>query len=77
MMKERGEQDEAKPTLKFIEPKEGATVNSSTVKVKLELGGELKGYKPMKDPATGMGNHIHVILDNQPYEAYYDLELGI
>jgi hypothetical protein len=74
MMKERGEQDEAKPTLKFIEPKEGVTVNSSTVKVKLELGGDLKGYKPMKDPATGMGNHIHVILDNQPYEAYYNLD---
>ncbi len=74
MMKERGEQDVAKPTLKFIEPKEGATVNSSDVKIKLEIGGELKGYKPMKDPATGMGNHIHVILDNQPYEAYYNLE---
>ncbi len=27
----------------------------------------------MKDTATGMGNHIHVILDNQPYEAYYNL----
>src|SRR3954447_9949130 len=27
----------------------------------------------MKDPSTGMGNHIHVILDNQPYEAYYDI----
>jgi hypothetical protein len=28
---------------------------------------------PHKDPATGKGNHIHVILDNQPYEAYYEL----
>ena len=74
MMKERGEQDEAKPTLTFVEPKDGATVNSSTVKVKLTLGGDLKGYKPMKDPATEMGNHIHVILDNQPYEAYYNLD---
>jgi hypothetical protein len=27
----------------------------------------------MKDPQTQMGNHIHEILDNQPYEAYYDL----
>ena len=73
MMKERGEQDEAKPTLTFVEPKDGATVNSSTVKVKLDLAGDLKGYKPMKDMTTGMGNHIHVILDNQPYEAYYNL----
>lgn len=73
MMKQRGEQDEAKPVLKFVEPKDGATVSSSTVKVKLELSGDLKGYEPGKDPATGMGNHIHVILDNQPYEAYYNL----
>src|SRR4028118_355973 len=73
MMEQRGEQDAAAPTLKIVEPKEAATVGSSTVKVKLELGGELKGYQPMKDPATGMGNHIHVILDNQPYEAYYNL----
>ncbi len=74
MMKERGAQDEAKPTLKVVEPKADSTVNSSTVKVKLEISGDLKGYKPMKDMTTGMGNHIHVILDNQPYEAYYNLD---
>jgi hypothetical protein len=73
MMTQRGEQDEAAPTLSFVSPREGATIAGSTVEVKLNLGGDLKGYKPMKDPATGMGNHIHVILDNQPYEAYYDL----
>ncbi len=74
MMAARGNQDKAFPVLKFIEPTNGATVGSSTVKVKLNLGGELMGYKPMKDPETGMGNHIHVILDNQPYEAYYNLD---
>lgn len=74
MMKERGEQDNAAPKLTVVEPKNGATVANSTVKVKLSLSGDLKGYKTMKDPATGMGNHIHVILDNQPYEAYYNLE---
>lgn len=73
MMKERGSQDEAKPTLKVVEPANGATIGSSTVKVKLDLSGDLKGYMPMMDPATKMGNHIHVILDNQPYEAYYNL----
>lgn len=74
MMAGRGEQDKAAPTLAFVEPKDGATVNSSTVKVKLNLGGDLKGYKPMMDMETKMGNHIHVILDNQPYEAYYNLD---
>jgi hypothetical protein len=70
---QRGEQDAAKPALKFVEPREGATVMGSTVKVQLALAGDLKGYQPHKDPTTGMGNHIHVILDNQPYEAYYEL----
>jgi hypothetical protein len=73
-MTARGEQDEAAPALRFVEPREGATLAGSTVNVKLALAGELKGYKPAKDPATGMGNHIHVILDNQPYEAYYNLD---
>jgi len=74
MMSQRGEEDTAKPSLKFVEPREGATINGSTVKLKLALAGDLKGYKPHKDLATGMGNHIHVILDNQPYEAYYNLD---
>jgi hypothetical protein len=72
-MAQRGEQDEAAPVLRIVEPAANATVKGSTVRVRLELKGDLKGYKPHKDPATGMGNHIHVILDNQPYEAYYEL----
>jgi len=73
LMKARGEQDNAKPTLKIAMPAKNATINGSTVDVKLDLSGDLKGYMPHKDPATGKGNHIHVILDNQPYEAYYEL----
>jgi hypothetical protein len=73
MMKARGEQDDAKPALKIAIPGKNATINGSTVEVKLELSGDLKGYMPHKDPATGKGNHIHVILDNSPYEAYYEL----
>jgi hypothetical protein len=72
-MTQRGDQDTATPVLKIVEPKEGATVSGSTVKLNLQLAGDLKGYEPHKDPSTGMGNHIHVILDNQPYEAYYNL----
>jgi hypothetical protein len=73
MSAQRGEQDAASPALTIVEPKEGSTVSGSTVKLGLKLAGDLKGYQPHKDPATGMGNHIHVILDNQPYEAYYEL----
>jgi hypothetical protein len=74
MMAARGDQDSAAPTIRVVEPAANSTVNSSTVKVKLDLSGDLKGYKPHKDPQTQMGNHIHVILDNQPYEAYYELD---
>lgn len=73
LMSERGQQDEAKPALKIVAPAKDAVINGSTVDVKLDLSGDLKGYMPHKDPATGKGNHIHVILDNQPYEAYYEL----
>jgi len=73
LMKARGEQDEAKPVLKIVSPAKDAVINGSKVEVKLDLSGDLKGYMPHKDPATGKGNHIHVILDNQPYEAYYEL----
>lgn len=73
LMKARSEQDEAKPVLKIVSPEKDAVINGSTVEVKLILSGDLKGYMPHKDPATGKGNHIHVILDNQPYEAYYEL----
>lgn len=72
-MAQRGEQDSAAPKLSIVEPKEGATVTGANVKLKLALSGDLKGYEPHKDPSTNMGNHIHVILDNQPYEAYYNL----
>ena len=73
LMKARGEQDEAQPTLKIVSPAKDGVIAGSKVEVKLDLSGDLKGYMPHKDPATGKGNHIHVILDNQPYEAYYEL----
>ncbi|HKP47145.1 MAG TPA: hypothetical protein VJT50_11140 [Pyrinomonadaceae bacterium] len=73
LMQGRGEQDNAQPKLKIVSPAKDAVINGSTVALKLDLSGDLKGYTPHKDPATGKGNHIHVILDNQPYEAYYNL----
>jgi hypothetical protein len=75
LMNQRGRQDEDKPVLKIVSPADQSTINGSTVRVRLTLSGDLAGgYKPEKDPATETGNHVHVILDNQPYEAYYDLD---
>jgi hypothetical protein len=73
LMKARGEQDQANPAIKIVSPGKDAVINGSKVEVKLDLSGDLKGYMPHKDPTTGKGNHVHVILDNQPYEAYYEL----
>jgi len=73
-MKTRGEQDAAKPELHVVSPAEGAVIIGPLVAVKLHLTGDLKGYMPHKDPVTQKGNHIHVILDNEPYEAYYELD---
>src|SRR5438128_10414491 len=64
MMKERGEQDQAKPTLRIISPAKNATINGSTEEITLELNRDLKGHKPHKDQATAKGHHIHAILDN-------------
>lgn len=72
-MTARGDQEQAKPVLKILAPADGTTVDGPNVQVRLNLSGDLKGYEPHKDPMTGTGNHIHVILDDQPYEAYYDL----
>lgn len=74
-MAARGEQDQASPALKITSPANNAAIAGSTVNVKLALSGELRGYKPGKNP-DGTGNHIHVILDNQPYEAHYQLDQG-
>lgn len=74
LMKQRGEEDQAQPVLRIVSPGKDATVNGANVDLKLNLSGDLRGYKPHKDPATGKGNHIHIILDNEPYEAYYELD---
>ncbi|HSI89354.1 MAG TPA: hypothetical protein VK918_09880 [Pyrinomonadaceae bacterium] len=77
MMAARGEQDQAQPDVEITAPEDGSVVESSTVRVEIELSGDLKGYMPGMDPETKMGNHVHVILDNQPYEAYYNIEADL
>jgi hypothetical protein len=74
-IKSRGEQESAAPELMVESPKEGETIKSSTVKVKVKVGGDLKGYAMGKSD-DGTGNHVHVILDNQPYAAHYMWDQG-
>lgn len=67
LMTERGEQETNEPELLVETPKDGATINSSNVDIKVKVNGEVK----MGKDAEGKGNHVHVILDNQPYAAHY------
>ena len=73
MMETRGEQDFARPVLRILTPVNGQQVDGTSVVVRLSLSGDLRGYTVSQDPVTGMGNHFHLILDNEPYEAYYNL----
>src|SRR5687767_9039217 len=57
LIRQRGEQDEAKPSVKIASPANNSVINGSVVAVRLNLSGDLKGYKPHKDPATNSGNH--------------------
>jgi hypothetical protein len=74
LKKERGEQEFAAPVIKILAPADGAEVVGPTVPVRLALTGELHGYQLQHDPATGAGNHIHVILDDNPYEPCYSID---
>ncbi|MDH3492908.1 MAG: hypothetical protein OEM82_05115 [Acidobacteriota bacterium] len=74
-MEARGDQENAEPSILVESPKDGAVIESSTVKVKVKIEGDLKGYA-MGKAEDGTGNHVHVILDNQPYAAHYMWDEG-
>ncbi|HEX8087623.1 MAG TPA: hypothetical protein VF762_02145 [Blastocatellia bacterium] len=55
-------------SLRFTDPSEGATVQGNSVAPTFTV----TGYPIYKDAERNKGQHIHVILDNEPYEADYD-----
>ncbi len=58
-----------RPTLRIVSPTEGQVVTTGdSVSIRFDL----QGYNLYQDPATKKGNHVHVILDNEPYMADYD-----
>jgi len=54
-------------SLRILSPAAGETASGPDVEVQLQL----TGYEVYFDSATGMGQHIHMILDNQPYIPHY------
>ena len=60
------------PRLSISAPRMDETLASDRVELMLDL----RNYEIGKD-ASGAGPHVHVILDDEPYEAVYDVSKGI
>lgn len=61
--------DNSQPQVTVVSPKPNQVVQDNTVSVKMQVD----DLELFQDPQLGMGPHLHVILDNQPYEAVYDV----
>ncbi len=57
------------PQVRILSPSADEVLQDTTVSVKLQV----QDLPVFKDPDLEMGPHVHVILDNQPYQAVYDL----
>ena len=57
------------PQVAILEPQSDVVLQDNTVSVRLQV----KDLPIFKDPQLQLGPHLHLILDNQPYIAVYDL----
>lgn len=64
----RKELDQYQPQLKIISPQPDEVINSTSVSVQLQVD----DLPLFKDPDLGMGPHVHLFIDDQPYRAVYD-----
>ncbi|HEY9670942.1 MAG TPA: hypothetical protein V6D11_05835 [Waterburya sp.] len=58
------------PQVAIVSPQADQVLQDTTVSVKFQV----QDLPIFKDPDLGLGPHLHVILDNQPYQAVYDLD---
>ncbi|MEW6491651.1 MAG: hypothetical protein AB1589_03750 [Cyanobacteriota bacterium] len=61
------------PQVTILSPRADEVVQDTTVSVRLQV----QDLPVFKDPDLGLGPHLHLILDNQPYRAVYDLDQPI
>jgi hypothetical protein len=60
--------DVYQPRVSIQFPAEGATLQDSTVAVRLQV----RDFPTSKDPDLGLGPHLHIFMDDAPYQAVYD-----
>ena len=61
--------DQRQPQVEILSPASEQMVKDDTVAVKFKV----KDLPIYKDEVLGLGPHLHVFLDDQPYRAVYDL----
>ncbi|HEY9652112.1 MAG TPA: hypothetical protein V6C95_15715, partial [Coleofasciculaceae cyanobacterium] len=62
--------DGYQPQVTILSPRADEILQDTTISVKLQV----EDLPIFKDTNLGLGPHLHVILDNQPYQADYDLD---
>ena len=62
--------DQYQPQVKILNPQPEEVLNDTTVSIKLAV----QDLPIFQNPDLEMGPHIHLILDNQPYQAIYNLD---
>jgi len=65
--------DNYQPQVSIVSPKNGDLIEDTRVSIEVDV----KDYPLFKNEELGMGPHLHVILDNQPYRAVYNAEKPI
>ncbi len=58
------------PQVTIVAPRTDQVLQDTSVSVQFQV----QDLPIFKDPDLGLGPHLHVILDNQPYQAVYDLD---
>ena len=57
------------PQVRILSPRPGEIVEDTSVSLRVQV----RGLPLFKDETFGLGPHLHVFLDNEPYTAVYDL----
>ena len=59
-----------RPQIKIVAPKAGQTLKGTNVEIELAV----EDFSVFKDKQLGLGNHINLIIDNEPLQTIYNIE---
>jgi len=57
------------PQVRILSPRPGEIVEDTSISLRVQV----RGLPIFQDETFGLGPHLHVFLDNEPYKAVYDL----